>query len=269
MKLFLRALAIFALGVCAAVAPGGEALPFQYRFETRETPRPLRIHVLVLDLLATNLEVAVAMGEDPDGEGPAETRLTPPVDLANGAGFVAAVNANPWTMVSPPPKGERPVFAAWAPCNVTSWVVCDGVARSPLEGGNWCFWIDPARRGHVGAGKAPQPARQAVAGFAGLLREGRVLPAATEVVHPRTALGLDEAGRWLTLVVVDGRQPGFSEGLSEFELASLMSDLGCRDALNLDGGGSSIMTTNGVIVNRPSDSTGPRPVPVMMGVRTK
>ena len=53
------------------------------------------------------------------------------------------------------------------------------------------------------------------------------------------------------------------------ELAQLMKELGCLDALNLDGGGSSIMIRDGNILNSPCDMTGPRPVPVMIGVRLR
>lgn len=77
--------------------------------------------------------------------------------------------------------------------------------------------------------------------------------------HPRTAIGVDGDGRIL-LVTVDGRQPGWSEGMTLVELTALMSGLGCRDALNLDGGGSTTMVVRGQVVNRASDPTGERPV---------
>jgi exopolysaccharide biosynthesis protein len=48
-----------------------------------------------------------------------------------------------------------------------------------------------------------------------------------------------------------------------------MKELGCTDALNLDGGGSSILLYDGRILNHPSDIIGPRPVPVMFGVQRK
>lgn len=70
--------------------------------------------------------------------------------------------------------------------------------------------------------------------------------------QPRTAVGVTGDGR-LLLVVVDGRQPGYSVGMTLQELADLMASLGAVDALNLDGGGSSTMWVNGVRVNRPSD----------------
>lgn len=70
--------------------------------------------------------------------------------------------------------------------------------------------------------------------------------------NPRTALGVTADGR-LLLVVVDGRQSGYSSGMGLQELADLMTSLGARDAINLDGGGSSTMWLNGLVVNRPSD----------------
>src|SRR5206468_2162421 len=91
-------------------------------------------------------------------------------------------------------------------------------------------------------------------------------------LNPRTAAGVDRDGRTLWLMVVDGRQPGFSEGVAVNELAGLMKEVGCWDALNLDGGGSSIMllSTNGAnleIMNRPSGFA-PRPLPVMLGIKS-
>jgi len=78
--------------------------------------------------------------------------------------------------------------------------------------------------------------------------------------HPRTAAGYTEDRRYLILVVVDGRMPGYSRGTSLYELADIMRDFGCMDALNLDGGGSSTMVVLDRVVNRPSDRTGARPV---------
>lgn len=77
--------------------------------------------------------------------------------------------------------------------------------------------------------------------------------------HPRTAVGIRPDGTWV-LVVVDGRQPNLSLGMTLEELAELMQSLGSRDALNLDGGGSSTFYFQGRVVNSPSDVTGERPV---------
>ncbi|MFC6819321.1 phosphodiester glycosidase family protein [Nonomuraea dietziae] len=82
---------------------------------------------------------------------------------------------------------------------------------------------------------------------------------AAQRANPRSMIGVDDRGR-LMLVVVDGRQAGYSEGLGIAQTVELMMKrLGAVEAMNLDGGGSSIMATAGTgIVNRPSDATGQR-----------
>lgn len=77
--------------------------------------------------------------------------------------------------------------------------------------------------------------------------------------QPRTLAGVRADGK-LLLVTVDGRRPGWSTGMTLPEAARLMRSLGARDALNLDGGGSSAMTVRGEVVNRPSDRRGERAV---------
>jgi hypothetical protein len=77
--------------------------------------------------------------------------------------------------------------------------------------------------------------------------------------NPRTMAGVTRDGR-LLLVAVDGRAPGYSAGLSFVEEAAVMHALGAREALNVDGGGSTAMTVRGTLVTRPSDATGERPI---------
>lgn len=84
--------------------------------------------------------------------------------------------------------------------------------------------------------------------------------------HPRTAAGIAAGGRRLLLVTVDGRQKPYSDGMTLRELANLMLALGARDAINLDGGGSTTMVVKTpaartlAVVNTPSDPTGERAV---------
>lgn len=72
--------------------------------------------------------------------------------------------------------------------------------------------------------------------------------------NPRTAIGYTEDNN-LVLVAVDGRE-GSSVGLTLVELAKLMKTLGCTNAINLDGGGSTVMYINGQIVNHPHQPGG-------------
>jgi hypothetical protein len=77
--------------------------------------------------------------------------------------------------------------------------------------------------------------------------------------HPRTMAGVRADGG-LLLVTIDGRRPGWSAGATLLEAARVMRSLGAREALNLDGGGSTAMAVRGRAVNRPSDPGGERPV---------
>jgi len=79
-------------------------------------------------------------------------------------------------------------------------------------------------------------------------------------VNPRTAIGVLPDGHTLVFVVVDGRQKARSVGISIAKLGRLMRDLGCSEAINFDGGGSSSMVIFDETVNFPSDTAGPRPV---------
>ena len=82
------------------------------------------------------------------------------------------------------------------------------------------------------------------------------LPASRD---PRTFVA-DDARGFIWLGVVDGRQPAYSVGMTFTDLQRLCARLDLRDALNLDGGGSTTMVVNGAVLNRPSDPDGPRPV---------
>ena len=111
--------------------------------------------------------------------------------------------------------------------------------------------------------------RTVVGGWPVIVRDSAITRAADSaganfapVRHPRTAVGLAHDGRELILVVVDGRQKPYSDGMTLRELAELFRSLGATQALNLDGGGSSTFVLadstapGGVrILNRPSDKT--------------
>jgi len=60
--------------------------------------------------------------------------------------------------------------------------------------------------------------------------------------NPRTAVGLSQDRRYLYLLTIDGRQPGYSHGAYDYETGAWLKLLGAHDALNLDGGGSTTMS---------------------------
>lgn len=119
---------------------------------------------------------------------------------------------------------------------------------------------------------------EAIVGGAGLLlRDGRLItdwkveqlsPTFAHTRHPRTLIGTQADGT-IWLVTVDGRQPRLSAGMSLFELRALVRRLALRNALNLDGGGSTTMWVAGKIVNSPSDVAGVRKVSDALVVKVR
>ena len=86
--------------------------------------------------------------------------------------------------------------------------------------------------------------------------------------HPRTCMGYTRDGYFI-IMVIEGRYPGIAEGATLEQEARLLIDLGCVEALNLDGGGSSCMLINGKETIKPSEKGEERPVPSVFLIRTK
>jgi len=86
--------------------------------------------------------------------------------------------------------------------------------------------------------------------------------------RPRTAMGYTRDGH-LIILAIQGRSPGIAEGATLEEVAKMLSDLRCYEAVNLDGGGSSCMLINGKETIKPSDKDGERPVPAVFIIREK
>ena len=146
-----------------------------------------------------------------------------------------------------------------------------------IASGQPAFAVDSTGRPRIarftlsGGRLAPFHPRQAVGGHPVLTRDSVVVAdvdtsgsASFIARNPRTAVGIAKDGRRLLLAVIDGRQKGYSDGMSLRETAVLMLALGARDALNLDGGGSSTLVytdSAGLhLANHPSDAGGERTV---------
>jgi exopolysaccharide biosynthesis protein len=106
-----------------------------------------------------------------------------------------------------------------------------------------------------------------VGGVPQLIKNGKVdvtweqektTKAFVETRHPRTAVAKLKDGKFL-MITVDGRSES-SGGISLYDLAALLLELGATDAMNLDGGGSTTMFLDGKVVNHPSDKEGERKV---------
>jgi len=242
--------------------------------ESRTEPRPLKIHYLRVDLTCTDLEIFTLAGQDPDGGGPAESSLTLPEDLFSACHALAAINANAFAGLPGTEKDVRGWYKG-RPVDIQGMAVCDGKVISPGQEGRTSFWTDADNMPNIGNPKTGETVWQSVSDWSGPLQRNNLILAdsAVTILHPRSAVGFPDSGRWILLVVVDGRQPGISEGMSLFELASLFRSKNCAQSVNLDGGGSSIMLvrqpdSSVQTVNSPSGHVH-RPVPVMLGIRKK
>lgn len=212
------------------------------RYLHRTTTTPCEVHALVVDLSREGVRLVAT---------PHEARWSTVSEVARHRSLAAAVNGGFWGALQRPRGIAAGGGALWP-----------DVAPDPEMG---YFAIDARGRPLVrGPGEAVSERelaslREAVSGRPILLRGGEIAADALDSFptanqrQPRTAAGVSEDGRRVVLVVVDGRRPT-SRGMTLFELARLLAELGAHDAINLDGGGSSEMyvARAGGVVNVPS-----------------
>ncbi len=275
---FTRACILLVLGLACLLPAGAWAgdLPITVtEINAQQGGRRTRGFVATVDLSDPRVEIVVTQPR-PAGEG-VEAKLLRTDTWRERTKTVLAINAN--------------FFGTLANSNadIVGLSMTDGRTVSPVRvfGG----LPDPAivfkEDGTAAAGRFAtadlQGVVDAIAGVGGsttdsdpgtlLVTNGvntgstaRVQPG---VRNPRTGAGVSEDGRTLVIAVIDGRQPGWSDGMTLPEFADLMIQHGAHNAVNLDGGGSSSFvyddgeTTH---VNRPSDGAH-RPVANHLGVR--
>ena len=271
---------LFVITGCLSQKAGQElATPrLEYRLQELTDPRPNRVHILRVDIASGRIQLAVAIGADPDGDGPAETALTSPLKLADDPSVLAFVNTNPWAS-SPDATGKTNWYSyEGQPVDICGLAASRGRIRSAAQPRYPSVWVNPQGRVLLGRHPSGESVVEGIAGFRQIVRDGAVAVPPAGALHPRTALGVNRDGNVMWLVVVDGRQPHYSEGMNLHELGCLMRDLGSWNALNMDGGGSSIMGLAGPdgqlrVMNSPSDRPFGimriRPLPMILTVRTK
>ncbi len=101
--------------------------------------------------------------------------------------------------------------------------------------------------------------QEGIAGFGSrLVKDGNICVSGSDSKTPRTAVGITAAGK-VVLMVLDARESSWSVGAGMAEIAQIMYEVGCVDAINLDGGGSSTFVAKQPgedalsVVNKPSD----------------
>lgn len=246
--------------------PSAQPYP-EVRYEHRASVEPAQqIFVARIDLSDPDVEVRVsAGGPDPDGAGEYQTTLQVPTAIAEREHFEVAVNGDFFSArktIDAEGAASGYVSGKWA--RALGPAVTDGFLWAPAAEPRAALILDASRKASIASiQQAPAEARQVIAGSHIIVREGQSVAETASTFsrtrHPRTAAGIADEGRTLILVVVDGRRAGEASGMSLSELAELMKQLGCRDALNLDGGGSTEMVLRDPqsgelqVLNRPSD----------------
>lgn len=211
-----------------------------YERIVRQSPRPLVIHVVTIDLKAGGIKSLVTAG-DPDQARPLSAKTTSRF-LAD-SGLQLAVNGDgftPWQDLGPlgysPHPGERVAPLGFAASRGT--VYHQDTDEQPT------LYIYQNNKASMNAltGKV----YNAISGFKLLVWNGDMVAGLnSRDLDPRTAVGLNRAGNRLIIIVVDGRQNGYSEGVTEAELAQLMLEQRVYSAMNMDGGGSSTLVIEG------------------------
>ncbi len=240
----------------------------------RTQPTPLVAHIVTIDLAKAPGGLKVVAERGPDGFVAATVSR-----LAELNGLVLAVNANFFHV----PAGKYPVAGERA--DTVGGLILDGETVAPKGPGLGLINAGLCMNGRnvrVEKGFECKGARYGLASGPLLLWHGEAVDTEfadkifKSVRHPRTAVGVDSAKQKAWLLVVDGRQPGVSEGATLDELKQMLKDEGAVDALNLDGGGSSVLVARSPdgtlrVLNVPIHDRSPgreRPVVSAVGVAT-
>ncbi|WP_395094267.1 phosphodiester glycosidase family protein [Armatimonas sp.] len=216
-----------------------------YERENRQAPRPMVLHWLSVDLSAPGVRFLVTPGKV-DSERPLVGKKTTAFLAEHDCQI--AINADffyPWyssTIWDYYPKPGDPVA-------VEGVAVSEGVPYNDSDGHllKTTLWISKDNTVQIGSERPPSVWN--ACGGHRLPLEGS---AEDDELSPRVAVGL--AGKTLLILVIDGRQKGYSEGATVKDLAELLQARGATVAINLDGGGSATIVAQGRgILNSPID----------------
>ena len=238
----------------------------EYSREIQDSP-PLVIHILRVDLRSEGIQLLVTPG-DAQAERSLKARTTSEflkdfrLQVAvNGDGFTPWYSNNPLDYY--PRTGD--------PVEPVGYAASKGVvyAENPEE--QPVLYL--SRTNQARFGTPVGRIYNAISGNQMLVQDGKVNPGLDGEKQPRTAIGIDKRGRQLIIIVVDGRQPGYSVGVNLTELAEILVKHGVQTGMNLDGGGSSTLVAEEhgrpVILNSPINNGIPgqeRPVGNHLGI---
>lgn len=248
-----------------------------YRRLVRLFPRPVIAHIVSVDTKAKGISFLVT---PPDSQGKAPLNARTTTHFLQEFGVQIAINGDrfsPWWSNNPadyyPHTGDPTAPVGLSASN--GQVYWDG--ENPGDIG-----VEPtlyiSRRNALSFNNRPNRIYSAISGERMLVVKGELASDLDDsTVDPRTAIGINRNGRYLYIIVVDGRQPFYSEGVTFAELAELLKEQGAFMGMSMDGGGSSTLVVEGEeglpqILNTPIDHLIPgreRPVGNHLGIFVK
>lgn len=232
----------------SAIAPKPLFQGITYSRQIKQQPRPQTVHIVEIDLTAPGLKPLATPSQSGavayEGKTvPTETLAQRTSDFVETQGVQLAINGNffyPFREVTPwnfyPHLGDG--------VNTIGIAMSDGKLVSPPQE-NWISLCLMDGQAEIRADGDCRHSLQALAGKMVVLENGAPTEAATQQIakdgakpYPFNIVGLDTTGTQLWLVLVDGKQPLYSEGMTMEEVLDLLQELGVETALQLDGGGS-------------------------------
>lgn len=236
------------------LAPG-----VQFERFVMSKPRPLLMHLVTIDVTQPDISFYVSPGDTSGGMEATALTLTEFLENHSTTGKTIAINANFFK-----PHHAKTFFHYYPnsddPIHLLGEANSSGTPYSAAEPGYPAVCILPKNRVSFTETQCPVGTEQAVAGNHQLLSEGKVVAIDDKTLHPRTAIGYSETDgqKKLYLLVIDGRQPLVSDGVTLKELAEYLQSYGATEGINMDGGDSATIgfLENGAvtILNNPNQT---------------
>lgn len=210
-----------------------------YTRQVMRSPRPMIVHIVEVDLREPGIRFLVTPG-DASAEMPLKARTTS--QFLDEFGLQIAINGDGFT-----PWHSRTVLDYYPHSgdlvDPIGFAASKGLVYSQKTDAEPTLYFTKQNLARIGT--ATGKIENAISGNLLLVEKGSPLEGLGGEPEPRTAVALDKNSRRLILVVIDGRQPGYSEGATLDELANILTEQGAHSAINLDGGGSSTLVTEG------------------------
>lgn len=246
----------------------------EYIREVVLAPTPAVVHLLKVDLTVPGVGVLVTPPDFPGRTHATKGRTTS--QFVNEFGLQAAINgSNYFPFESRDPRTYWPY--SYEPKGVLGGAASNGAPYGKTDRFYPALHISPDNDATIEYPKGEDDNRgwhTATAGVKHFIIDGEPIRMQARTPEATTAVGIDETGTLLFLVVVDGDQSPYSVGIDRLTLSKLLLRYDVHEALGLDGGGSSTMVVadddgRARLVNRPTQGNVPgfeRPVGNHIGI---